>query len=136
EDDTAFSTRVHREARRSRKNLGVLEARISAAAGGGLLLLGALTRTRLALSLASAGAYLLYRGLTQRDPIYRLLGLSMETQGDQGRIEVERVIVIARPVSEVYGYWRNLAQFPRATWLLCARSTANTLIGQPRRPLA
>ena len=76
EDDAAFSKRIHREARRSRKNIGVLEGRISAGAGGALLLLGALSRKRLglALTLASAGGYLLSRGLTQRDLIYRLLG--------------------------------------------------------------
>jgi uncharacterized membrane protein len=115
EDDTAFSERIHREARRNRKNIGILEGRISAGAGGGLLLLGALTRKRLglALTLASAGGYLLYRGLTRRDPIYRLLGLNTQTQGDQGRIEVVRTIVIERPVSEVYSYWRNLEQLPR-----------------------
>jgi uncharacterized membrane protein len=115
EDDTAFSERIHREARRNRKNIGILEGRISAGAGGGLLLLGFVTRKRpgLALSLVSAGGYLLYRGLTRRDPVYRLLGLNMETQGDQGRIEVERAIVIERPVSEVYGYWRNLERLPR-----------------------
>ena len=115
EDDTAFSERIHRETRRNRKNIGILEGRISAGAGGGLLLLGLITRKRLglALSLASAGGYLLYRGLTRRDPIYRALGLNMETQGDQGRIEVVRTIVIERPASAVYGYWRNLAQLPR-----------------------
>jgi uncharacterized membrane protein len=85
--------------------------------GGGLLLLGILTRKclGLALGLASAGGYLLSRGLTQRDPIYRALGLNMETHGDQGRIEVERAIVIERPVGEVYGYWRHLEQLPRFT---------------------
>jgi uncharacterized membrane protein len=115
EDDTAFSERIHRQARRNRTNIGILEGRISAGAGGGLLLLGVISRKRLglALSLASAGGYLLYRGLTRRDPIYRVLGLNMETQGDQGRIEVERAIVIECPVSEVYGYWRNLEQLPR-----------------------
>ena len=115
EDDTAFSERIHREARRNRKNIGVLEGRISAGMGGGLLLLGVISRKRLglALGLASAGGYLLYRGLTRRDPIYRALGLNMETQGDQGRIEVERAIVIECPVSEVYGYWRKLEQLPR-----------------------
>jgi uncharacterized membrane protein len=114
EDDTAFSERIHREARRNRKNIGVLEGRISAGAGGGLLLLGLITRKRLglALSLASAGGYLLYRGLTRRDPVYRLLSLNTETQGDQGRIEVVRTIVIERPATEIYGYWRNLDRLP------------------------
>jgi hypothetical protein len=53
EDDAAFSKRIHRE------------GRISAGMGGGFLFLGALTRKRpgLALSLASAGGYPLYRGL-------------------------------------------------------------------------
>jgi uncharacterized membrane protein len=115
EDDTAFSERIHREERRSRKNIGILEGRISAGIGGGLLLLGVILRKRLALalSLASTGGYLLYRGLTRRDPIYRVLSLNMQTQGDQGRVEVERTIVIERPVGEVYSYWRNLEQLPR-----------------------
>jgi len=115
EDDTAFSERIHREARRTRKNIGVLEGRFSAGVGGGLLLLGIISRKRLglALSLATAGGYLLYRGLSRHDPIYRLLGLNTETQGDQGRIEVVRTTVIKRPVSEVYNYWRNLERLPR-----------------------
>jgi uncharacterized membrane protein len=115
EDDTAFSVRIHRQARRSRKNIGILEGRISAGVGGALLLLGVISRKRLglALGLTSAGGYLLYRGLTRRDPIYPILGLNTETQGDQGRVEVERAIVIERPVSKVYNYWRNLEQLPR-----------------------
>jgi hypothetical protein len=57
EGATACSALIHREARRNRKNIGVLEGRISAGAGGALLLLGALSRKRLglALTLASAG---------------------------------------------------------------------------------
>jgi len=115
EDDTAFSERIHRQERRNRKNIGILEGRISAGVGGGLLLLGVIARKRLglALGLASAGGYLLYRGLSRRDPIYRLLSLNTETQGDQGRVEVELAMVIERPVSEVYAYWRNLEQLPR-----------------------
>src|SRR5262245_39545505 len=86
EDDTAFAERIHRQERRSRKNIGILEGRISVGVGGGLLLLGALSRKRLGLGLglASAGGYLLYRALTRRDPIYRLFGWNTETQGDQG----------------------------------------------------
>lgn len=115
EDDTAFSERIHRQERRSRKNIGILEGRISTGIGGGLLLLVALSRKRLGLGLglASAGMYLLYRGLTRRDPIYRFFAWNTETQGDQGRLEVERAIVIERPVSEVYAYWRYLEQLPR-----------------------
>jgi uncharacterized membrane protein len=113
EDDTAFSERMHRQERRSRKNIGILEGRLSAGMGGALLLLGLLSRRRWGLGLMSTGGYLLYRGLSRRDPIYRLFGLNTETQGDQGRVEVERTIVIERPVSEVYGYWRNLEQLPR-----------------------
>jgi uncharacterized membrane protein len=115
ENDTAVSRQIHREQRRSRRNIGILEARISAGAGGALLALGALMRKRLGigLGLASAGGYLLYRGLTRRDPIYRLFAWNTETQGDQGRVEVERTVMIERPVSEVYHYWRNLEELPR-----------------------
>jgi uncharacterized membrane protein len=116
ENDTALSREIHAQERRSRKNIGVLEGRISAGVGGGLLLLGIMTRKRLglALSLASVGGYLLYRGLTRRDAMYRLFGWNTETQGDQGRVEVDRAIVIERPAPEVYAYWRNLEQLPRS----------------------
>jgi uncharacterized membrane protein len=115
EHDTALSRKIHAQERRNRKNIGVLEGRISAGVGGGLLVLGVLTRNRLGLAsgLASAGGYLLYRGVTRHDPIYRLFSWNTETQGDQGRVEVERAIVIERPVGEVYAYWRNLEQLPR-----------------------
>jgi uncharacterized membrane protein len=113
ESDTAVSTQIHAEERRNRKNIGVLEGRISAAVGGALLLVAGIWRKRRGLGLASVGGYLLYRGLSRRDPIYRLFGWNTETQGDQGRVEVARMIVIERPVSEVYGYWRDLEQLPR-----------------------
>ena len=54
EDDTAFSERIHREGRRNRKNIGILEGRVSAGMGGGLLLLGIISRKRLGLALGLA----------------------------------------------------------------------------------
>jgi len=112
-NDTTLSEQIHAEERRSRKNIGVLEGWLSAGVGSVLLLIGAILRKRWGLGLASVGGYLLYRGLSRRDPIYRLFGRNTATQGDQGRIEVERMIVIERPIGEVYEYWRNLEQLPR-----------------------
>src|SRR3954453_19011737 len=71
-NDTTLSERIHAEERRSRKNIGVLEGWLSAGVGSVLLLIGAILRKRWGLGLASVGGYLLYRGLSRRDPIYRL----------------------------------------------------------------
>ena len=57
--------------------------------GGGAAMLFALRRlTRSTAPLAAGGSYLLYRGISGRDPIYKALGITRAGVDGSGGIEV------------------------------------------------
>ena len=58
----------------------------------------------------AAGAYLIFRGVNQEDDSYGAYG----SQQDRGQgIEVHESVVIDKPASELYSYWRKLENLPR-----------------------
>jgi uncharacterized membrane protein len=86
------------------------ERLISAVAGG--LLLYFLTRKHRAQTLLMAGGgYLLYRGLTGRCPLSSALQ-SARRAGHAHNINVRTQLVVNRPRSEVYTFWRRLENWP------------------------
>lgn len=81
--------------------------------GGGLALFFALTRPGATkLPLAAGGGYLLYRGLSGKDPVYEMLNIR-RAPGDGDHLFVRRAVTINRPRAEVFAFWRNFENLPR-----------------------
>lgn len=81
--------------------------------GGGLALFFALTRpSATKLPLAAGGGYLLYRGLSGKDPVYEMLNIR-RAPGDSNHLFVRRAVTINRPRAEVFAFWRNFENLPR-----------------------
>jgi uncharacterized membrane protein len=94
-------------------NLGPAERKLSLV-GGGAALFFALARPSVAsLPLAVGGSFLLYRGLTGRDPIYDTLKIRQAEDGGPQRLVVSQAATINRPRDEVFAFWRRLENLPR-----------------------
>lgn len=92
-------------------NLGPVE-RILSLVGGSALLFWAFARPgRRNAAQVLGGAYLLYRGISGRDPVYRALGIGRRP-GGKG-IDVIQAVTIARPREEVYSFWRDFENLPK-----------------------
>jgi len=78
-------------------------------------------RARGILPLALAGGALIYRGVTGRWPLAKLLGLDGSEKRQHAAtsvphgtgIKVERSIAIDKAPEEIYRFWRNLENLPR-----------------------
>lgn len=57
-----------------------------------------------------AGGYLLYRALAGNCPVSALLGKTSHKH--TGNTNIRTSVVVARPVYEVYAYWRKLSNLP------------------------
>jgi uncharacterized membrane protein len=116
--------------RESRVNVGPTERWLSMVAGGALAAYGLKRRAVPGGSAALAGAALLYRGATGHCDVYQVLGINRAgrhgtaTRADQGSdtrqqlggsagIHVEESIIINKPVSEIYRFWRNFENLPK-----------------------
>lgn len=113
----------------SRVNVGRAERWISLAAGSALAAYGARRRDLSGGLAAAAGAALLYRGATGYCPLSERIGRdtahrrsaaiadsgsdTRERLGGSGGVHVEDVVIINRPVAEVYRFWRNFENLPR-----------------------
>lgn len=60
----------------------------------------------------AAGAYLIFRGVNQDDSDSGRYGAARQ-QGRGKGIEVRESIVVDKPVSELYSFWRRLENLPR-----------------------
>jgi len=101
-------------------NVGEVERLASLVAGGALALYGLARRTPGSLVLALFCGGLLYRGATGRCPAYQALGVNTaekhpaSTAVPAGHgLKVSRSIIVLRPASELYRYWRNFENLPR-----------------------
>ena len=94
-------------------NVGVKDRQWSLLAGAGMtlwgLLGGGLKQKAVCLSL---GGYLLSRAVTGQCTFYRWLGYSSAAGDVQSHIVIEKSVVVNRPITETYRFWRNLAQLP------------------------
>ncbi len=95
------------------QNVGSAERAVSAVLGTAFVALGLGRRSLGGLLLAGAGSVLLHRGLTGRCAMYDALGVEPAdaTPGSHPfarEIRGESTITIARPVEEVFGWWRDL----------------------------
>ncbi len=97
---------------KSEMNVGDSERTFSLL-GAGLAMYLALTRPAAAkLPLAAGGAYLLYRWLAGKDPVYELLNIQ-RSPGNRDHLYVRRAITINRPRADVFAFWRNFENLPR-----------------------
>ncbi len=102
-----------------RTNLGRWERIGSVAVGAGLLYLGT-RRAGLRRGSQLIGAGLLARGVTGNCAVKRALEGRHDARGDTKRqlggsagIHVRETVVVARPVEDVYGFWRRLDNLAR-----------------------
>lgn len=109
----ATSLRMH-------ANVGTAERVVTALAGVGLFAL-AVRMPRARRPLGAASMALLLRGATGYCPAYAAAGVETDDRSDtrralggaSGALHESRVIV-ARPVAEVFAFWRDLTQLARA----------------------
>ncbi|MGD9891001.1 MAG: SRPBCC family protein [Dehalococcoidia bacterium] len=120
---TSAETRNHRErlGRTTNADVGTIERAISAAGGGALALTGLARRGPAGAALAMAGGWLLYRGATGKDPVYRALGINtaethpgplVSVRHKEG-IKVKRSVTIGRSRDELFRFWHNFENLPR-----------------------
>ncbi len=91
-------------------NVGREERTMSMVGGSALLLWSLARRSGMAVPLALSGGYLLYRGVSGKCPLYGAMDIH-RTEGEG--IKVERSLTIAKPVAEVFNFWRNFENLPR-----------------------
>jgi uncharacterized membrane protein len=113
--------RRHDREARERINVGEFERWLSLAAGG-LLALDGIRRFNFAglLELAAGGA-LIHRGWTGHCELYRGLGIETADTPHGPRasvaagtgLKVEHVIIVNRPIAELFTFWRNFENLPR-----------------------
>src|SRR5919205_3980635 len=77
-------------------------------------------RSPAGVALAAAGTALIYRGATGHCPMYAAAGFTTATDGGDTRValsgsrgvNVEEIVTINRPASELYRFWRRFEQLP------------------------
>ena len=100
-------------------NVSSPERWASLVAGGALALYGLTEKTPSILTTA-LGGYLVYRGLTGNCPAYQAMKFSTSDSTAPNSViaaghgtHVEASIVVAKPVREVYDFWRDFERLPR-----------------------
>lgn len=104
---TPFEAVPH-ESRRPEGLTGVVGTATLALTAAGLIAYAARARSWRSVALAVAGAPLVYRGATGRWPVPQALAARQAEPA-----EVEAVVIINRPASELYDFWRRLENLPR-----------------------
>jgi uncharacterized membrane protein len=90
-------------------NVSDLE-RLASIAGGAYLLLNAFSEKK-SFAKAIAAGFLLYRGVSGHCPAYAALkNTRMNLKGHN--INIKTAVIVNKPVSEVYAFWRNLNNLP------------------------
>jgi len=107
--------------RTNNADVGTVERAASALGGGALTAFGLSRRSPAGMVLAAAGGWLLFRGATGSDPVYRVLGINTASTNAGPRAVIqhkeshkfERGITVERPVEEMYRFWRDFRNLPR-----------------------
>ena len=106
---------------RQGRNISEAERWASMAGGVGLAAYGISKGRVPGWALAGLGALLFRRGMTGHCDTYQMLGLNTagtrsdtrQALGGAAGVIIEESVTIARPVSELYRFWRNLENLPR-----------------------
>lgn len=107
-------------ARRRGVNVGQTERVMSAVAGAALAVAAVRRHNRSALMLGAVSAALLYRASSGQCPLYSSAGISTADESDTRRalsgprgVRAYAEVTVARPVEELFAYWRRLDNLPR-----------------------
>jgi len=113
------------QARKPNTNVGEAERWLSLIGGSSLVAYGLARRNSAGFGLAALGGSLLWRGATGHCPMYQTLGVNTADRGyGKGTgsragvpyelgIRVDHEILIQKPVTELYSFWRDLRNLPR-----------------------
>jgi uncharacterized membrane protein len=101
-------------------NVGQVERWLSAVAGAALVTTAIRRHNRQAWLLGALGSALLYRASTGACPVYSAAGINTADSSDTRRAlggargaHAEAEVTIARPIEEVYAFWRRFDNLPR-----------------------
>jgi len=101
-------------------NVGNAERTLSGVAAAAFAMYGLRRRGPAGIALAAAGGFLAWRAASGHCPAYQLAGMdtahSVSTPkalGGPRGVHVRERVTIARPVTEVYGFWRDFSNLPR-----------------------
>jgi uncharacterized membrane protein len=116
-----FPEDAREESIHERRNISDVERWLSLAAGAGLATYGLTRRRTGGWILAGLGGLLVRRGWTGHCDVYEAMGLNTAGTGEDTRralggsagVIVEESVIINRPISELYRFWRNLENLPR-----------------------
>jgi uncharacterized membrane protein len=86
--------------------------RIASLVAGGIVAYSVARKSLFRILLGVGAGYLVYRGITGKDPLFEKMGLKPADQQTKS-IEVERAITINKPSDEVFSFWRNFENLPR-----------------------
>ena len=101
------------------KNVGDGERWLSMLAGASLVVLGLSSHRRGSMLATLLGGGLVHRGATGRCRLYSALGVDRSQRNSNTIIparsgyRVEKTVVINRPASELYGFWRDVENLPK-----------------------
>lgn len=85
--------------------------RIASLVAGGIVAYGVARKSWFRIVLGVGAGYLVYRGLTGKDPLLERMGLKTMDPTAKS-LQVEQAITVNKPVSEVYQYWHNFENLP------------------------
>ena len=101
-------------------NVGQAERALTGVAAAALALAGLRRRGAAGIVLASAGGFLAWRAASGHCPAYQLAGVdtahrrsTKEALGGSRGVHVLERVTVARPVADVYRFWRNFSNLPR-----------------------
>ena len=101
-------------------NVGHTERALTGVAAAALALYGLRRKGTAGISLAAAGGFLAWRAASGHCPAYQLAGVdtarphsTKEALGGSRGVHVLERVTIARPVTEVYRFWRDFSNLPR-----------------------
>src|SRR5215207_547482 len=113
------------KAKKPNTNVGEAERWISLIGGSSLVAYALTRRNASGFGLAALGGSLLWRGATGHCPMYQTLGMNTSDRGyakgtgsragvpyELG-IRVDHEILINKPVSDLYSFWRDLGNLPK-----------------------
>lgn len=119
-DSPDHHSRADEDGHHRSHNVGEAERLVSSAVGAGLVAIGLMRKSLGGLALAAVGGSLLHRGVTGRCQLYKALNFSTAVPEERkvqhalhDGMQVEDSVVVSRPVSEVYAFWRNLSNLPQ-----------------------